>query len=253
MSVALPTLEVADISIARQTRRNLWERDFEENHRPFADDLALGIARHVIEELGNALKDPYKRTISFKKKLISNISLDLTKSRTANEIINFAQTGKELPPFNEWLTKFSTQQKQSEPYFDKREKDVDQQYFENLMAIVGDLAKIKLDEVLHHFRSENKHKDLQFKVEWFRREEQQFSSSSGFMDNCLLIELWFDDKVFPRGVEEKSSTTIEQHRVKQQKLQQIRMRNNIIAAMVVVIIGLLFLKSGVIKINLPQR
>lgn len=251
MSLALPALEIKALSIDRQNQRISWESNFEKNHVFFADYIALGIAKHAIEELGNTLKDPYKKTICFKRRSISNISLEITKNSAAKAIINFAQDGKELPPFNAWLTKFSGQEKQSDHlYLDDTERNVDHQYFEELMAIVGRLAESKLREVLRNFKS--KYADLQFKVEWYRQSDQQISSPSDFRDNCLRIELWFNETIIPKKIEQKSSTSIEQHRVKQNELKRIRTRNNILAVIVVVFIGFMLLKAGVIEISLPQ-
>jgi hypothetical protein len=185
---------------------------------------------------------------------VSNISLEIVKNRSAKKILSLTEGSEELPPFNEWLTKFSVEQKQSEQhYFEENLRGIDREYFEELMAIVGRLAERKLNEIFSEFTSHSEHKDLQFKVEWYRKSDQQFSNPSDFRDNCLRIELWFNEKAIPKQSEEKSSAVIKQHRIRQKELQNLRTRNNIIVAMVVVIIGLMILKSGIVEISLPPR
>jgi hypothetical protein len=255
MSFSLPALDIRDFIAERQkTRASSWELNFEKNHKTFAKNIACGIAKQVIKELGNTIKDPYQQPISSKNKFVSNVSLEIIKSRTAKKIISFTEGSEELPPFNEWLAKFSVEQKQSDQhYFEENLRGVDRKYFEELMAIVGRVAEKKLNEIFSEFTSNSEHKDLQFKVEWYRKSDQQFSNPSDFRDNCLRIELWFNEKAIPRQIEEKSSAVIEQHRIRQKELQNLRTRNNIIVAMVVVIIGLMILKSGIIEISLPPR
>lgn len=252
MSFSLPILDVENFIAERQETRTLsWESNFEKNHKTFAENIACGIAKQVIEELGNTIKDPYNQPIGSKNKFVSNVSLEIIKSRTAKKIINLTEGSEELPPFNEWLAKFSTEQKQSDQhYFEENLRGVDREYFEELMAIVGRLADKKLNQIFSEFTSNSEHKDLQFKIEWYRKSDQQFSNPSDFRDNCLRIELWFNEKIISKQAE-KSSAVIEQHRVRQKELQNIRIGNNILVAMVVVIIGLMILRSGIIEISLP--
>lgn len=251
MSFSLPSLEISNLIDERQkTRTSSWESDFEKNHKTFAINLAYGIAQEIIAEFGTKLNDPYKRPITSKNKFVSNVSLEIIRSSSAKKIINFIQGSDELPPFNEWLAKFGVEQKESDHhYFEESPRGVDREYFEELMAIVGRLAEKKLREIFSEFTSNPKHKDLQFMVEWYRKSDQQFSNPSDFRDNCLRVELWFNEKIIPRRIEETSSTAIEQHRITQKKLQNIRTRNNIVVALVVVIIGLMILKSGIIEIG----
>lgn len=182
------------------------------------------------------------------------MSLEIIRSRTAKKIINLTEGSKELPPFNEWLAKFSAEQKQSDPhYFEENLRGIDREYFEELMAIVGRLAEKKLNQIFSDFTSNSEHKDLQFKIEWYRKADHQFSNPSNFRDNCLRIELWFNEKVYLKQIREKSPAVIEQNRVRQKELQNIRTRNTFLIAMVVVFIGLMIFKSGIIEISLPPR
>jgi hypothetical protein len=253
MSSSLPTLDISNFIIEREKTRSTWESDFENNHISFAENLANGIAKQVIENFGNRIKDPYKQSIFSKKKFVSNIPLEFVRSHTAKDIIRFTEGCEKLPPFNEWLTKFSIDQKKSEHHFEENLRGIDREYFEELMAIVGRLAEKKLNEIFSELTSNFENKDLQYKVIWYRQTDQQFSNPSDFRDNYLSIELWFNEKTIPQQIGEKGSKAIEQHRFRQKQLNHIRMRNNIIITVIIVILVLMSLKSGILKINLPTH
>lgn len=244
------TMEIRDLCTGRQNIRDIWESDFEKNHEIFANEVALSIASKVLEDLRNTLSNPYKKPISFEMRLINNISFDITKNSSAKEIIRLAQSSQKLPPFKEWLEKFSAEKKESDrPYIYEDNKGIDLKYFQELMAIVGRLAEKKLNEEFDRFKSNSKHKDLQFKVDWYRKEDQQFSSPSDcFRDNCLRIELWFNKEAVLLQKIGKNSVVIEQNRIKQQELRHIRTRNNILLSIAAVIFVFVIHQSGIITL-----
>lgn len=195
----LPELEISHLINERiTTRANTWEAAFEINHKIFAENVATGIAKHVLEELANRLKDPYKKAITPKNKLVFCLSLDITRGAHAKELIRFVQNSPELPPFNEWMKKFTPVEKQSNhPCFypdDETIKGAEKEYFRKLMAIVGRLAKTNLDELFDAYKLKPQHQDLQYRVQWVRQADQTFSNPSDFIDNCLKIELWVNSE-----------------------------------------------------------
>jgi hypothetical protein len=251
MICSLPALNIRACISERQKITSSWESDFEKNHTAFAENVACGIAKQFIEKLINTIKDPYQKPIDSKNRLVSDISLEITKSRIAKKILRFIEGNNELPPFNDWLTKFSADEKQLDLYSIEENKKIDRKYFIELMAIVGQLAEKKLSERFSEFTANSEHQNLQFKVEWYQKSDQQLSNPSDFRDNCLRIELWFNEKAILKLIEEKSPAIIEEHRIKLKERRYVRMRNNIIVAVVVVIIGLVILKSGIIEIRPP--
>ncbi len=242
MNSTLPQIPMRESMTERQsTRTSSWEANFENNHIPFAEKLAHGIAQHVLEKLAESIKDPYKKTISSQNKLVFDISLEMTRSRTAKKISDFTQGGENLPPFDAWIAKFSVDEKESDDYYENSTRKIDEKYFKNLMAIVGQAAAKKLNNLLIDYTSNPNQKDLQFTAQWSRHAEKSFSDSSDFRDNCLHIELWFDEKTFPNEIEEISSPAIEQYKTKQKLLQKNRNRVNLVASGVFILFGLIFI------------
>lgn len=257
LSAELPNLDMKKQEDERLSQQKIWEKRFEENHEAFAESVVLGIAGQIIKEFSSALQDPYNMPISSKNKITKNISFDITKSSAAKKLIELAKLEASLPPFKLWLNKFSGENKEEEPQFSSFEIGGSRghKYFEDLMAIVGRLAETKLQSVFKNLQSQLENKDLDFTVQWYRKDDQQFSNPSNFRDNCLRIEIWSkrvtDLEVTPNA--ENGSNVISLNRIKQKELQSTRTRNNILLAITVLIIGVFILKSGVLEILSKPR
>lgn len=253
MSLELPALSIADSLKTRlEKRRPGWEGPFEENHVRFAECLALGIAKHLLDELRNIIRNPYYQTVNSQNKLHHYIHLNITDNNVAVNIKKYVgEEGAQLEPFNEWLEKYAIENKKTDHryydfYDDLDHGRADKNYFMNLMSMVGKVAENRLKEVFAEFKSDPDHRALQFKVEWIQNDEKIISNPSDFNDNYLKIELWLDDINNPVQIE-RNLSLIDQHRIRKIQRQKIQMRNTcvFICAVIVVLFAFIY--------NVPPR
>lgn len=226
MTFSLPQLKISQSVALRQETRAEWEQDFETNHRAFAEELANGIAAELIQKLGDTLKDPFKKPIADKNRLVSEISLRIATQSSAQQIKGFVQKSGQLPPFKAWLETFSDDKNKSADQWNYNcRSKFDIHYFADLMGVIGNLAKEKLSELFTEFKSSDpEHKDLLFRVEWYRRSEQECGSlsskSSGGIEDALRVELWLSREDVFSDQTEKPKTAVQKYRMKQLQIKK---------------------------------
>lgn len=238
MSSILPTYELKGLLNERQTARGIWETEFGKNYKTLAEGLAASIAKNVIEKFGEVIKNPYKASINADLKITATVCLDITKSSHAQEVTKLAPTGAALAPFNEWLSKFSIKQLDAEyPHYETRDNEIDRDYFQDLMSIVGELAATKLNEHLRDFKAVPEHAGVAFSAKWIRKEDVQFSSFFG-KNNSLHVELWLEKDSQPSTP--ASPLVIEQYRKIRMERGKLVRGVKVIIAIVIAIVGVIF-------------
>lgn len=235
MSSILPTYDVKTFLNTRQAARNAWESDFGTNYKILAEGLAVGIAKQVIEKFGEVIQNPYKVSVNVELKVTSTVCLDITKSTHAQEVTKLATIGAALPPFNEWLSRFSIKQIDPEyPHYETRDVEIDKEYFLDLMSIVGELVEKRLKEHLRDFKAKPEHARIQFYASWIRKADSQFSSFFG-KDNSIRVELWLEKDSEPAPA--RSPLVIEHQRKIRLERGQLTRCAQVIIAVIIAIVG----------------
>jgi hypothetical protein len=227
ISPDLPTIDVSQsLQTRSQTRTTRWEADFENNHTAFAEAIALRLLQSTLVKFDKHLKDPYRKGFDVDSKHLTSLSLDITKSGRLKAI---AGPAADASPFNEWIEKFTIHQDPSPYVRRKKLKEIDESYFQELMALVGKKAANKIRVLLTDYVSKPEHADLRFHVEWYRQAEKLLSNPSNFTDNCINIQLWLAPQTeIPSAAVLPSSRAIIQHRIEAAAIKRKQTRNNVL-------------------------
>jgi len=227
----LPTLNISKCledtySIKRSED---WERNFEINHKAFAEQIAVSIASKIIKDLGSYIKDPYNTPLSPKNKMETFVSFEIWGSKKANQIKELAQEAAKLQPFGEWIEHFGKEQQANLKKYEHRQDEdsslnnfskVDKKYFAEMMAIVGKIVENRLNTLLKEFASNEENSSIQFKVIWFQKSAQALSNPSNFNDNYISVESWIKNE--EDLLQPVKNTSIDLHRKEQKALQNKR-------------------------------
>lgn len=246
MNASFPMLRIQQNRDERQhTRETYWETEFEKNHNKYAKALADQIARQSLEKFDSMIKDPYKISLTQRKWKFS-VSLEITDQRAAKTLKKLMNGCQSFAPFQEWLDSFSVDPAISDELFEEnsyhRSRVIDKSYFEEMMALVGQITEKRLGEIFTDYQkiTDVLRDHFRYSVKWYRRADHRFSNPSDFRDNELRIELWLVDMKEEKSVQLKKPPILEQHRIKQHQLKNTRSICNHLstAGMIVVMIFL---------------
>lgn len=236
-------------------KRNLWEKEFDKNHKTFAKKISEGIAKQIFENIEATLKDPYIQLPNKNNTLLNYFSLEIVKPSIAKKILEWSQESSNLPPFNEWIQRFTNEnQKISEDEISlssgpfrrtEKEKGIDREYFQDMMSIVGRIVETNLSEMFLNFHLQPGNLSLKFKVTWHRTDDQFLSNPSGYSyDNSIGVEVWMEDKKSSQtqAIQSMASNTIELNRESRRKMQKNKYIFQIAGtvALIAVIVYMLF-------------
>lgn len=159
--------------ISPTTEMMQWSSDYDKNFKTFAENIALSIVKKALYNLAETNNSKHKST--------TIISFEITKSQNAKIMSQLLDGCEVLPPFKEWLNKFSA-----------KPLDQDPNDFDNDMAVIGDLATTNVFALLRKHQSITP--NFQFTATWYPKKYKQFVSLSEAKVNTLSIELWFQEK-----------------------------------------------------------
>ena len=195
------------LSQRKEMRMKNWETQFEQNYEAFTVALVNSIAENCLTEIKAILDDPYAKLPTTGVMYTKNVPLDICKSFNAKRFKELSKDVASCSPFSEWSERFSVSN-ENEVINDivsinivsglikrKRTSDheIDREYFQELMAIVGKAAAEKLKNRFAEFTAQQGNSSLVFKVKWCRKTDKMLSNSSDFRDNYLYIDAWIND------------------------------------------------------------
>lgn len=203
MSSILDPVDIKHASIQREELKASWDASFKKNCDKFTDALASNIAKRLLDQFRDQIRDPYRRKVNFENKFKKQIFFNLADDKSLAILTEFKGDDNNLPPFSEWLSKFS----EKAPIY-----DLDTEYFEARMAKVTKIVSEKIQEILTDYTLARENRDLKFKVSYQTTEKPEFSKASSFAANKILFDLWIDEPAPPLE-SEPSSGLIERYKI----------------------------------------
>lgn len=229
------TFNLSNCEKSLQSVRSKWEEDFEKNQKEFSQNTTAGIMKKTLGNFENSCSDPYKQLPNKKSPLASQFSFEIVKSKDALMLKELASDSAELSPFKEWFERFANPQKNSMDSSTiesnsimvrspEREKGIDREYFQELMAIVGRSVAKNLKESFDQIASLPENSRLNAEITWFRKEDQLLSNPSDLRDNKIEVKLWMDQggKQQLKTISSIASSTIIKEREARKKTQATR-------------------------------
>lgn len=245
------TFNLSKCEKSLQSARSKWEEDFEKNQKEFSHNTTSGIMKKTLGNFEDSCNDPYKQLPSKQSPLASRFSFEIVKSKDALILKDLASDGAELAPFKEWFERFANPQKismdsskieSSSIVFQspEREKGVDREYFQELMALVGRSVAANLKESFDQLALLPENSRLKAEVTWFRKDDQLLSNPSDFRDNHIEVKLWMDqgEKQQLETISSTASSVIMKEREARKKTQANRQILYITGAIVFIAICL---------------
>lgn len=228
-------LNISNALIYRSNeRKENWENSFEKNREAFSRKVSEGIMGNVILKLEETFKDCYRQVPSKTVPLTTNFSFEIVTSKGASALKELVKEGAELPPFKEWIERFSLPNQKigadidltsnfsssSLIQFPEKEKGIDREYFQEMMALVGQSVEIQLKKLIQELTSLPQNSSLKAEVVWHRNADQLISNISNSKDNSIDVKIWVEDRAIK---ELEAITSIGSHALMNQR--EIRRKN----------------------------
>ena len=137
-----------------------------------------------------------------KAPLMTYFSFEIVKSKEAIALKELAKDKADLPPFKEWIERFSDSNIKKGLEIDnfkssirtpKLEKGIDREYFQEMMALVGRSVETQLKILFKGITSQPNNACLRIEVIWNRKADKLISNSSCFRDKGIDVKIWVEE------------------------------------------------------------
>jgi hypothetical protein len=151
--------------------KDMWDIDFEKNHRMFAQEIAKNIVATVSNSLIETKDLSKDRTLYF--------PLDLNKnSQTKLEVIRLAKSYITLSPFKEWV-------RYASPSITEEARG----YLYNKMDIVGHLVSQKCNKLFQQIATNQSHPNCQFKAAYLGSSKEIGQAAEGILPQERSVQI----------------------------------------------------------------